>query len=137
MRILRSPRIRKRWCFRHVWPGNPSPWSTNFDLYQVNLDGSGTAADLTAQNKAWDASPVFSPNGAQLAYRATTRPGFEADRFAIMVRDVKSGATREVSPRWDRSAGAIQWSADGKTIYATADDMGHTCLFGIEAATVR
>jgi acylaminoacyl-peptidase len=115
--------------------GKSEPWSTNFDLYQVNLDGSGTAADLTAQNKAWDASPVFSPNGAQLAYRATTRPGFEADRFAIMVRDVKSGATREVSPRWDRSAGAIQWSADGKTIYATADDMGHTCLFGIEAAT--
>ena len=38
------------------------PWSTNFDLWLVNADGSG-ARNLTQANKAWDAGPVFSADG--------------------------------------------------------------------------
>ncbi len=115
--------------------GRTEPWSTNFDLYQVKLDGSAAPANLTAQNPAWDGSPVFSPDGTKLAYRATTRPGFEADRFAIMVRDLATGATHDVAPHWDRSAQKIAFAADGRTIYATADDTGHDSLFAIDTAT--
>jgi dipeptidyl aminopeptidase/acylaminoacyl peptidase len=114
--------------------GRTEPWSTNFDLYQVKLDGTGAPVDLTAANKAWDGSPVFSADGTQLAYRATQRPGFEADRFAIMVRDMTTGATREIDPGWDRSAEKIAWSHDGHTIYATAEDMGRDRLFVVDAA---
>ncbi|MCA1714303.1 MAG: S9 family peptidase, partial [Gammaproteobacteria bacterium] len=46
------------------------PWSTNFDLYQVNADGSGVAKNLTPGNPAWDAGPVFSADGKTLYYRA-------------------------------------------------------------------
>jgi len=45
--------------------------------------------NLTADNKAWDAQPTYSPDGSRLAYRAMKRPGFEADRFGIMVRAVQ------------------------------------------------
>ena len=114
--------------------GKTEPWSTNFDLYRVSLEG-GAQENLTAANPAWDAGPAFSPDGKSLAYRAMARPGFEADRWAVMIRDVATGRTREVAPAWDRSPDSLAWSADGKTLYATAEDLGQTRLFALNVAT--
>ncbi|MGS0997821.1 prolyl oligopeptidase family serine peptidase [Rhodanobacter sp. UC4451_H18] len=114
--------------------GTTEPWSTNFDLYRVPVDGSTSPANLTADNKAWDAYPVPSPDGKTLYYLAMKTPGFEADRFAIMAMDLATGARHEVDPRWDRSPGGLAISADGKTLYATADDEGQHPLFAIDPA---
>ena len=111
------------------------PWSTNFDLYMVSADGSGAARNLTAANPAWDAGPVFGADGSTLYYRAMKRPGFEADRFALMAMDLGSGATREVAPKWDRSADGIALSQDGRTIYTTAQDTGQHPLFAVDVAS--
>ncbi|MDQ3229140.1 MAG: S9 family peptidase [Pseudomonadota bacterium] len=108
------------------------PWSTNFDLLQVAADGSGTAKNLTASNLAWDTGPVFSTDGRTLYYRAMKRPGFEADRLALMAMDLASGTTREIAPRWDSSADGITLSEDGKTIYTTAQHMGEHPLFAVD-----
>ena len=110
------------------------PWNTNFDIWLVNADGSG-ARNLTAANKAWDAGPVFSADGKTIYYRAMKRPGFEADRFALMAMDLASGGTREIDPDWDRSADGITLSPDGKLIYTTAQDMGEHPLFAVDVAT--
>jgi dipeptidyl aminopeptidase/acylaminoacyl peptidase len=111
------------------------PWSTNFDLYQVSADGSGTVRNLTASNPAWDAGPVFSSDGGTLYYRAMKRPGFEADRLALMAMDLSTGSTREIAPKWDRSADGISLSEDGKTIYTTAQDTGEHPLFAVDIAS--
>src|SRR5690606_14195103 len=103
--------------------GRSEPWSTNFDLYRVSADGSGTARNLTADNPAWDAGPVFGADGKTLYYRAMKRPGFEADRFALMAMDLGTGQAREIAPNWDRSAGGIVLSADGKRIFTTTQDL--------------
>ena len=110
------------------------PWNTNFDIWLVNADGSG-ARNLTAANKAWDAGPVFSADGKTLYYRAMKRPGFEADRFALMAMDLASGNIREIAPKWDRSADGITLSADGESIYTTAQDMGEHPLFSVDIAS--
>jgi dipeptidyl aminopeptidase/acylaminoacyl peptidase len=109
--------------------GAGEPWSTNFDIYVVPADGSAPPRNLTAANPAWDADPLPSRDGRKLYYLAMKRPGFESDRFAIMELDLASGATRELDPSWDRSAGALQLSADGRTLYTTADDQGEHPLF--------
>ena len=109
------------------------PWSTNFDIWLVNADGSG-ARNVTAANKAWDAGPVFSADGKTLYYRAMARPGFEADRFALMAMDVASGKAKEIAPRWDASADGITLSADGKWIYTTAQELGQHPLFRVSLA---
>ncbi len=107
------------------------PTSTNFDLYLVAADGSGSARNLTAANKAWDTGPVFSTDGKTLYYRAMKRPGFEADRFALMAMDLATGSTRDLAPKWDASADGITLSADGKSIYTTAQELGRHPLFSV------
>ncbi|WP_426700416.1 prolyl oligopeptidase family serine peptidase [Rhodanobacter sp. Col0626] len=115
--------------------GSSEPWSTNFDVYSVPVDGSAAPKNLTAENKAWDAYPVASPDGKTLYYLAMKTPGSEADRFAIMALDLASGTRREVDSQWDRSPGSLTISDDGKTLYATADDNGQHPLFAIDTTS--
>jgi dipeptidyl aminopeptidase/acylaminoacyl peptidase len=114
--------------------GREEAWSTNFDLYLAPVDGK-TRTNLTAENKAWDTIPAFSPDGKTLAYLAMERPGFEADRYRIVLRGWPDGPTRVLTQAWDRSAGDLAWSSDGKTIYSSADNLGQHSLFAIDAAT--
>lgn len=114
--------------------GREEPWSTNFDLYRLPVAG-GAPVNLTEANKAWDAGPVFSADGATLYYRAMKRPGFEADRYAIMAMDLASGATREIAPDWDRSPSSLKPAADGRSLYVAAQSVGEYPLFRIDLAT--
>jgi dipeptidyl aminopeptidase/acylaminoacyl peptidase len=66
------------------------PWSTNYDIYTVPA-GGGTPHNVTADNPAWDGQPSYSPDGSVLAYLAMDRPGFEADRFHLMLLNLKTG----------------------------------------------
>ena len=88
--------------------GTTEPTSTNFDIYRVPADGSAAPVNLTADNPAWDAQPQFSPDGTLLAHLAMRRPGFEADRFELVVRDAVSGAVRFRTDGWDRSIGSFR-----------------------------
>ena len=112
--------------------GSVQAWSTNFDVYSVPVDGSASPKNLTAANLAWDGFPLASPDGNTLYYLAMKTPGFEADRFAIMALDLASGKKHEVDTHWDRTAGPLQISADGKTLYTTADDWGDHALFAVD-----
>jgi dipeptidyl aminopeptidase/acylaminoacyl peptidase len=114
--------------------GREEPWSTNFDLYEVPADGRATPKNLTPGNPAWDTQPVFLKNG-DLAWLAMKRPGFEADRFAIMLR---SGAgVRAIAPGWDRSVTHLDVAHDGRTLLATANDLGQSPLFSIDPKSGR
>ena len=111
------------------------PTSTNFDIYSAPVNGDGPTVNLTEANAAWDTQPVLSPDGNSLAYLAMKRPGFEADRFAIMIRDLDTGKTRELAPDWDRSASSVTFSHDGRFIYANAQDIGNKTLWRFDVAT--
>lgn len=114
--------------------GKSEPWSTNFDLYEAGVTG-GEPRNLTADNPAWDTQPIFSADGKQLAWRAMQRPGFEADRFHIVIMDTKSGERRALTQAWDRSVDSMAFSADGRTIYATTDHLGQHPLWSVEVKT--
>ncbi len=115
--------------------GKTEAWSTNFDLFKVPALGGAEPENLTADNPAWDAKPSFSPDGSTLAYLAMKRPGFEADRFQIMLMDVKTGKKRALADKWDRSATNLTWSEDGKTLYTNAFDLGQLRLFAIDTTS--
>jgi dipeptidyl aminopeptidase/acylaminoacyl peptidase len=109
--------------------GDGEPWSTNFDVY---LNHGGKRTNLTEDNAAWDAQPVFSPDGTRLAWLSMTRPGFEADRFRIRSMTWPGGEARTLTEGWDRSPGSITWSRDGKRVYAIAGNLGQRSLFAVD-----
>ncbi|SFF86836.1 Dipeptidyl aminopeptidase/acylaminoacyl peptidase [Duganella sp. CF458] len=115
--------------------GKAESWSTNFDLYEVPAAGGGAPRNLTAENPAWDAKPSFSPDGKTLAYLMMERPGFEADRFHMVLMDVATGKKRVLAQEWDRSIADYKWRPDGKALLANADDIGNHRLFSIDAAS--
>ena len=111
--------------------GRTEPWSTNFDIYRVPADGSTAPINLTPDNPAWDAQPAFSPDGKLLTHIAMDRPGFEADRFHLVVRDAATGAVRFTTRDWDRSIAAFRFSADGRQIYAVTEHLGQRPIWSI------
>ncbi|MFI5008005.1 MAG: S9 family peptidase, partial [Solirubrobacterales bacterium] len=120
--------------------GREEAWSTNSDLYAVPIDASAAPRKLTT-NPATDTQPSFSPDGKTLAYLAMSRPGFEADRYRIVLRDWAAGTERAIDLRadaseaGDRSPAGLAWSLDGRELYATADHLGQHALFAIDPAT--
>ncbi|MEJ2602428.1 MAG: S9 family peptidase [Gammaproteobacteria bacterium] len=106
-------------------------WSTNFDLFAVGVDG-GRPENLTGDNAGKDYHPVLSPDGGRLAWLSMATPGYESDRRRIMLRDLADGRTRELAASWDRSPTELAFSADGRELYAVAQDQGRSLLFRID-----
>jgi dipeptidyl aminopeptidase/acylaminoacyl peptidase len=111
--------------------GRTEPWSTNFDLFQVPVDASTPAVNLTASNPAWDAQPVFLANG-DLAWLAQDHPGYESDRFHIMLRSARGGAVRALTADWDRSVVRLGATHDGRALLASVDETGQLVLYRID-----
>ncbi len=117
--------------------GREEAWSTNFDLFYSPIDGSQAPKCLTQENEAWDTHPVFSPDGRTLAYLAMSRPGYESDQFQVVLHDWPNGSKRVLAGTWDRSPSSIGFAADGRTLYATAANLGQRSLFAIDVADGR
>jgi dipeptidyl aminopeptidase/acylaminoacyl peptidase len=104
-------------------PARNEAWSTNYDICRVPVTGGTTEWEcLTKDNEAADGAPRFSPDGKWLAYRAQRRPGFEADRWEIMLLPADGhGKPRSLTANFDGSPEGLAWSADNNTILFTAE----------------
>jgi dipeptidyl aminopeptidase/acylaminoacyl peptidase len=108
------------------------PRSTNLDIYSWLVDSRMMPVNLTADNQATDTLPTPSPDGKWLAYAAMARPGYEADRQVLMLRNLASGETKKLTEAWDRSVGSIAWAPDGKALYVTAQDVLDHPVFRVD-----
>ena len=112
-------------------------WNPNHDLWAVNVK-TGTRHQLTS-NPAADGCPHYSPDGKWLAYRAQARPGFEADRWQLMVLERTTGKTRSLTASWDASVEDLCWSADSRWLVVTAESQATKLLWSLplEGGTPR
>jgi dipeptidyl aminopeptidase/acylaminoacyl peptidase len=117
--------------------GRIEPISTNLDIFAVPADGSAAPTNLTAANQATDTLPTVSPDGRWLAYVAMARPGYEADRQVVQLRDLRTGAVRALTEGWDRSVSSLAWAADGRSLLATTQDVLDYALYRIDLRTGR
>ena len=110
------------------------PHNVNFDIWWSDLSG-GAPTNLTQANEALDMLPTPSPDGQYLAYVAMARPGYEADRQVVMLRDVKSGVTTALTQDFDRSFSSLAWTPDSRWLIGTAQDVLDTPAFRIDPRT--
>ncbi len=114
--------------------------STNNDLWTVpvNWPANATPADvlaktknITAGNPASDLTPLYSPDGKYIAYRAQQRPGYESDRFRLMLYDRNTGKKKNLTEDFDRWVGALVWAPDSKSVYLVAEGKGQAPIYSI------
>jgi dipeptidyl aminopeptidase/acylaminoacyl peptidase len=129
----------KELCYASNHDAMPAA-STNNDLFTVPVEwpADSTSAqviaatkDITAENKAADNTPLYSPDGKYIAYRAQQRPGYESDRWRLMLYDRKTGEKKDLTERFDRWIGSTVWSRDSRTIYFSSEDEGTSPIYRI------
>ena len=87
--------------------------------------------NITADNPASDTSPLYSPDGRYIAYHAQQRPGYESDRFRLMLYDRKTGEKRNLTEDFDHWVGTFAWAPDDKTIYFSAGHKRHSLIYAV------
>jgi dipeptidyl aminopeptidase/acylaminoacyl peptidase len=122
----------KEICYASNHDKNPAA-STNNDLWIVPVTG-GEAKNITADNPASDSTPLYSPDGKYIAYRAQQRPGYESDRFRLMLYDRKTGEKKELTEGFEQWVGTFIWTQDSKTIDFSSDHMGHSLIYALDIA---
>ncbi|MGP8092830.1 MAG: prolyl oligopeptidase family serine peptidase [Candidatus Sulfotelmatobacter sp.] len=123
--------------------------STNNDLWTVPVNvgtdrvGAGDSPaqvlaktkNITADNPASDSTPLYSPDGRYIAYRAQQRPGYESDRFRLMLYDRKTGQKKDLTVGFEQWVGSFVWSPDSKNIYFSSEHLRHSLIYAVDIAT--
>ena len=104
--------------------------STNADVWLIPVKG-GTPKNITAANHGYDGSPQYSPDGKYLAYRSQVTPGYESDRFRLMLFDRKTGRAQSISESLDSNVDEFTFTPDSKNIYLTAEERGRAPIYTV------
>ncbi|MES1975386.1 MAG: S9 family peptidase [Pseudomonadota bacterium] len=115
--------------------GRIEPLSVNLDIFAAPADGSSPPVNLTDDNDGMDNLPTVSPDGKSLAWFQMKRPGYEADRQVLMVRNLKTGRVTALTQGWDRSVGSIAWAPDSRSLIVTAEDTQENPVWSVDAAS--
>ena len=115
--------------------------STNNDLWivpvRVEADASSAQVlaqtkNITADNKASDSTPLYSPDGKYIAYRAQQRPGYESDRFRLMLYDRKTQKSQSMTTDLDAWVEYFSWAPDSKRVFFTHEAEGDSPVESFE-----
>jgi len=123
----------KELCYVSNHDAHPEA-STNADLFIVPVTG-GESKNITSDNKAWDGSPVYSPDGKYIAYRKQVIPGYESDLFRIALYDRQTGTSKIITSSFDNWIDDLKWAADSKSIYFTGEVEGYEPIYNIDIAS--
>ena len=115
--------------------------STNSDIYLYDIEEK-TTKNISAPNAGYDINPVFSPDGALLAWGGMFTSGFESDKINILIYTLKEpnlskthvGRTRNYSSEFDESAENFVFSKDGKTLYFISGIKAAYQIFALDIA---
>ena len=113
--------------------------TTNNDLWivpiNVGADASSAqpvkAKNINADNPASDSTPLYSPDGKYIAYRAQQRPGYESDRFRLMLYDRKTSEKKSITENDDLWVGTFTWAPDSHSVFFSAERAGEAPMWRV------
>jgi dipeptidyl aminopeptidase/acylaminoacyl peptidase len=117
-------------------PKQGESWSTNHDLCRVPIDNKSTEwPAFTETNLAADGYPKFSPDGKWLAYRKQAKPGYEADKWNLVVQACKpdgtlTGESQVWTKDWDRTVNDFAWIGS-QEIYVMTENEASSGVFSV------
>lgn len=103
--------------------------STNNDLFIIPMSG-GTPKQITS-NKASDSSPQYSPDGKWIAYLAQVRPGYESDRFRLMLYERATSKITNLTESFDGWVGTFAWGPESAGLAFVAEDKGEQPIYSV------
>jgi dipeptidyl aminopeptidase/acylaminoacyl peptidase len=108
--------------------------STNSDIFTIALTVAGATPTKVTTNAGADGGPQYSPDGRYLSWRMQDRPGFEADRWKVVLLNRSTGARTTIAPELDRPIDSWAFAPDGKSVYLSAEDRAASRVFRADLA---
>ena len=107
--------------------------STNNDLWLVSLaDRQSQPRNITADNPAFDGSPMYSPDGKYIAYRMQKIPAYESDLFRLAIYDRASKTSTVVTESFKNWVDSFAWSRDSRSLYFTGPVEGINPIYRLD-----
>lgn len=100
--------------------------STNSDLFTVSTDGT-RRAKIAATSGA-DVSPLYSPDGKWIAWRAQNTAGYESDRWRLFVMNRAESIIRDLTDNLNLSVQSLFWTPDSTRLFFTMEDRGRQSI---------
>ena len=107
-------------------------WTTNHDILTVSVNG-GSPKQITT-NPAADGYPQYSPDGKYIAFRAQATPGFEADRWQLMLYERSTGKTKSLTETFDSSVESQIWGPGSRQLFFEAEEKGNKPIYVVSTA---
>jgi dipeptidyl aminopeptidase/acylaminoacyl peptidase len=101
--------------------------STNNEIFVVPVTG-GTPKKIS-NSLGSDSTPLYSPDGKYIAWRMQETPGYESDRFQLVLYDRKTGQIRSLTKDFDRRVGSFVWARMSNGIWFSAENEGESPIY--------
>ncbi|MGA7245965.1 MAG: S9 family peptidase, partial [Terracidiphilus sp.] len=103
--------------------------STNADIFTLDLTNPAAKPVKISTSKGGDFNPAYSPDGKYLAWRSQLRPGYESDRFRLLLYDRAAKTTKDLLSNFDDWVEEIAWKLDSKRIFFTSGSSGEVHIY--------
>jgi dipeptidyl aminopeptidase/acylaminoacyl peptidase len=107
--------------------------STNNEIFLVPTAG-GTPKKISTSPGS-DSTPLYSPDGKWIAWRMQRRPGYESDRFRLVIYNRQTGEIKNLTEGFDRWVGSFTWAPDSDKVFFTAENEGEAPLYTVPVST--
>ena len=121
--------------------GKEYAFSTDTEIFIYNIVTGETVR--IPMGGGYDTDPVWSPDGAHVAWISMARNGYEADQTHLFVATVNAGSgqsaikvsdIRKLTTGFKYNVESPVWSADSKSIYFSALTEGLKAIYKVDAA---
>ena len=106
--------------------------STNADIFTLDLTNPAAKPVKISTSKGGDFNPAYSPDGKYLAWRSQLRPGYESDKFRLLLYDRSTKTNKDLLPKFDNWVDEFAWVPDSSAIYFVSGAKGEAPVFTVK-----
>ena len=103
--------------------------STNADIFTLDLTNPAAKPVKVSTSQGGDFNPAYSPDGKYLAWRSQARPGYESDKFRLVLYDRAAKTIKDLLPKFDNWVDEFAWGQGSTEIYLASGNKGEQDIY--------